>query len=126
MSMDTNNVKVKHLGRDISIAQHTEYQAGVSETLQVQEVAILPSGSEDWTILRYNDDLNSLIETLKQIRTLVEDQVCYTKLAWEREIVIEVYDRSPDMTLKELSRKSGWSVKELLSLLLEKDMKDDG
>lgn len=126
MSMDTNNVKVKHLNRDISIAQHTEYQAGVSETLQVQEVAILPSGSEDWTILRYNNNLNSLIETLKQIRTLVEDQVCHTKLAWEREIVIEVYDRSPDMTLKELSRRSGWSVKELLSLLLEKDIEENG
>lgn len=125
MSMDTNNIKVKHLNRDISIAQHTEYQAGVSETTEVQEVAILPSGSADWTILRYNNDLNSLIETLKQIRTLVEDQEYHTKLAWKPEIVIELYDRSPDMTLKELSRKSGWSVRDLLSLLLEKDMENN-
>lgn len=123
--MDTNNIKVKHLNRDISIAQHTEYQAGVSETTEVQEVAILPSGSADWTILRYNNDLNSLIETLKQIRTLVEDQEYHTKLAWKPEIVIELYDRSPDMTLKELSRKSGWSVRDLLSLLLEKDMENN-
>lgn len=125
MSIDTNNIKVKHLNRDISIAQHTEYQAGVSETTEVQEVAILPSGSADWTILRYNNDLNSLIETLKQIRTLVEDQEYHTKLAWKPEIVIELYDRSPDMTLKELSRKSGWSVRDLLSLLLEKDMENN-
>ena len=123
--MDTNNIKVKHHNRDISIAQHTEYQAGVSETTEVQEVAILPSGSADWTILRYNNDLNSLIETLKQIRTLVEDQEYHTKLAWKPEIVIELYDRSPDMTLKELSRKSGWSVRDLLSLLLEKDMENN-
>jgi len=122
MSMNTNNIKVKHLNRDISIAQHTEYQAGVSETTEVQEIAILPSGSAGWTILQYNNDLNSLIETLKQIRTLVEDQEYHTKLAWKPEIVIELYDRSPDMTLKELSRRSGWSVKDLILLLVEKDM----
>lgn len=125
MSMDTNNIKVKHLNRDISIAQHTEYQAGVSETTQVQEVAILPSGSADWTILRYNNNLNSLIETLKQIRTLVEDQEYHTKLAWKPEIVIELYDRSPDMTLKELSRRSGWSVRDLILLLVEKDIENN-
>lgn len=117
MSIDTNNIKVKHLNRDISIAQHTEYEGGVSKTTEVQEVAILPSGSEDWTILRYNNNLNSLIETLQNIRTLIEN----SSNLWSVDEIIEVFDNSPDLTLKELSQKSGWSVRELLSLLTHED-----
>lgn len=117
MSIDTNNIKVKHRNRDISIAQHRKYEGAVSKTTEVQEVAILPSGSEDWTILRYNDNLNSLIETLQNIRTLIEN----SSNLWSVDEIIEVYDSSPDLTLKELSQRSGWSVRELLSLLTHED-----
>lgn len=35
------------------------------------------------------------------------------------EQIIDLYDRTPDLTLAQLSRLCGWSVKELKTLLVE-------
>ena len=74
MRSHMNNIKVTHLSEEISIAQHQEFEGGVSEVTSVQEVAILPSGSRDWVIMKYDDTLDSLIETLQNARTLIEKQ----------------------------------------------------
>lgn len=34
------------------------------------------------------------------------------------EQIIDLFDRKPDLTLRELARRSGWSVKELKTLLM--------
>ena len=86
----------------------------------VQEVAILPTGSHDWVIMKYDDTLDSLIETLQNARTLIEkkQQLTYgVPKVWDADDIIDTYDSSPDLTLQELSLRSGWSVGELLSLL---------
>ena len=74
MRSHMNNVKVDHLSRTVSIAQHKEFEGGVSEVTSVQEVAILPTGSHDWVIMKYDNTLESLIETLQNARTLIEKQ----------------------------------------------------
>ena len=115
-----NNIRVTHLSEDISIAQHQEFEGGVSEVTSVQEVAILPSGSDDWVIMRYDNTLDSLIETLQNARTLIEKRRHVEHdipKVWDADDIIDTYDSSPDITLKELSLRSGWSVGELLSLL---------
>lgn len=115
-----NNIRVTHLSEDISIAQHQEFEGGVSEVTSVQEVAILPSGSDDWVIMRYDNTLDSLIETLQNARTIIEkrrDVEHDIPKVWDADDIIDTYDSSPDITLKELSLRSGWSVGELLSLL---------
>ena len=120
MRSHMNNIKVTHLSEDISIAQHQEFEGGVSEVTSVQEVAILPSGSDDWVIMRYDNTLDSLIETLQNARTLIEkrrDIEHDIPKVWDADDIIDTYDSSPDITLKELSLRSGWSVGELLSLL---------
>lgn len=35
------------------------------------------------------------------------------------EQIIATYDRNPDLTLRDLARRSGWTVKELKTLLME-------
>ena len=98
-----NNIKVTHLSREISIAQHKEFEGGVSETTTTQEVAIMPNGGQDttgdWVIIKYTNNLTSLIKALD---------------AYE---IVTTYDSSPDLTLGDLSRRSGWSVGDLLKLL---------
>lgn len=126
--MNTNNIKVKHLNRDISIAHHKEFEGGVSEVTSVQEVAILPTGSHDWVIMKYDDTLDSLIKTLQNARTLIEKQEDLAHgvpKVWDVDDIVDTYDSSPDLTLKELSRRSGWSVGELLSLLTHEDVSND-
>ncbi len=135
-----NNIKVTHLSKEISIAQHQEFEGGVSEVTSVQEVAILPTGSNDWVIMKYDDTLDSLIETLQNARTLIEkvplkltlsmmakqEDLAYgVPKVWDVDDIIDTYDSSPDLTLKELSRRSGWSVGELLSLLTHEDVSND-
>ena len=120
MRSHMNNIKVTHLSEEISIAQHQEFEGGVSEVTSVQEVAILPSGSRDWVIMKYDDTLDSLIETLQNARTLIEkrkDLAYGVPKVWDADDIIDTYDSSPDLTLQELSLRSGWSVGELLSLL---------
>ena len=120
MRSHMNNIKVTHLSEEISIAQHKEFEGGVSEVTSVQEVAILPTGSHDWVIMKYDDTLDSLIETLQNARTLIEkrrDVEHHIPKVWDADDIIDTYDSSPDITLKELSLRSGWSVGELLSLL---------
>jgi len=123
-----NNIRVTHLSEEISIAQHKEFEGGVSEVTSVQEVAILPTGSHDWVIMKYDDTLDSLIETLQNARTLIQkrkDLEYGVPKVWDVDDIIDTYDSSPDLTLKELSRRSGWSVRELLSLLTHEDVSDD-
>ena len=140
MRSHMNNIKVTHLSKEISIAQHQEFEGGVSEVTSVQEVAILPTGSHDWVIMKYDDTLDSLIETLQNARTLIEKVPLKLTLSmmakqedlsygvpkvWDVDDIIDTYDSSPDLTLKELSRRSGWSVGELLSLLTHEDVSND-
>lgn len=120
MRNNMNNIRVTHLSEDVSIAQHQEFEGGVSEVTSVQEVAILPSGYDDWVIMRYDNTLDSLIETLQNARTIIEkrrDIEHDIPKVWDADDIIDTYDSSPDITLKELSLRSGWSVGELLSLL---------
>jgi len=128
MRSHMNNIKVTHLSEDISIAQHQEFEGGVSEVTSVQEVAILPTGYHDWVIMKYDDTLDSLIETLQNARTLIEkrkDLAYGVPKVWDADDIIDTYDSSPDLTLQELSRRSGWSVGELLSLLTHEDVSND-
>ena len=128
MRSHMNNVKVDHLSRTVSIAQHKEFEGGVSEVTSVQEVAIMPDDLEDWVILKYESNLDSLIETLQNVRTLIEkkQQLTYgVPKVWDTDDIIDTYDSSPDLTLQELSRRSGWSVGELLSLLTHEDVSND-
>ena len=39
--------------------------------------------------------------------------------------IIELYDSNPNITLKQLSRMSGWTVPHLKRLLLEQDAEQD-
>ena len=128
MRSHMNNIRVTHLSEEISIAQHKEFEGGVSEVTSVQEVAILATGSHDWVIMKYDDTLDSLIETLQNARTLIQkrkDLEYGVPKVWDVDDIIDTYDSSPDLTLKELSRRSGWSVGELLSLLTHEDVSDD-
>jgi len=128
MRSHMNNIKVTHLSEEISIAQHKEFEGGVSEVISVQEVAILPTGSHDWVIMKYDDTLDSLIETLQNARTLIQkrkDLEYGVPKVWDVDDIIDTYDSSPNLTLKELSRRSGWSVRELLSLLTHEDVSND-
>ena len=128
MRSHMNNIKVTHLSEEISIAQHQEFEGGVSEVTSVQEVAILPTGSHDWVIMKYDNTLDSLIETLQNARTLIEkrrDVEHDIPKVWDADDIIDTYDSSPDLTLQELSRRSGWSVGELLSLLTHEDVSND-
>ncbi len=128
MRSHMNNIKVTHLSEDISIAQHQEFEGGVSEVTSVQEIAILPTGYHDWVIMKYDDTLDSLIETLQNARTLIEkrkDLAYGVPKVWDADDIIDTYDSSPDLTLQELSRRSGWSVGELLSLLTHEDVSND-
>jgi hypothetical protein len=128
MRSHMNNIRVTHLSEEISIAQHKEFEGGVSEVTSVQEVAILATGSHDWVIMKYDDTLDSLIETLQNARTLIEkrkDLEYGVPKVWDVDDIIDTYDSSPNLTLKELSRRSGWSVRELLSLLTHEDVSND-
>ena len=40
-------------------------------------------------------------------------------MKWSAQKVCDVYDSNPDMILRDLSRLSGWSVPDLISLLTE-------
>ena len=128
MRSHMNNIRVTHLSEEISIAQHKEFEGGVSEVTSVQEVAILATGSHDWVIMKYDDTLDSLIETLQNARTLIQkrkDLEYGVPKVWDVDDIIDTYDSSPNLTLKELSRRSGWSVRELLSLLTHEDVSND-
>ena len=42
-------------------------------------------------------------------------------MAWSKDKVIEVYDRNPNLTLKIMSSASGYTVSELLEILIDND-----
>lgn len=124
MRSHMNNIKVTHLSREISIAQHKEFEGGVSETTTTQEVAIMPNGGQDttgdWVIIKYTNNLNSLIKALENIRTIIETEqglMSNPPKVWDAYEIVTTYDSSPDLTLGDLSRRSGWSVGDLLKLL---------
>ena len=124
MRSHMNNIKVTHLSREISIAQHKEFEGGVSETTTTQEVAIMPNGGQDttgdWVIIKYSNNLTSLIKALENIRTIIETEqglMSNPPKVWDAYEIVTTYDSSPDLTLGDLSRRSGWSVGDLLKLL---------
>ena len=43
------------------------------------------------------------------------------KMAWSKDKVIEVYDRNPNLTLKVMSSASGYTVSELIEILVDND-----
>lgn len=67
-----NNVRLTHGSHVVSIAQHSEFQADDNDIVIIQEVAILPKNSHDWVILSYDNNLDSLIETLQNVRNTIE------------------------------------------------------
>ena len=64
-----NNIHVRYLGREISIAQHVH-----SGHTIVQEIGILPSGV-DMHIVRYDAVLPSLIAALQEIQDEIERDI---------------------------------------------------
>lgn len=75
-----NNIYVRYMGREISIAQHV-----VNGRTAVQEVGILPAGV-DTHIVRYDAVLPSLITALQEIQNEIErdiwgDQPCGESIA---------------------------------------------
>ena len=64
-----NNIRVRYMGREISIAQHVH-----SGQTVVQEVGILPSGV-DMHIVRYDAVLPSLIAALQEIQDEIERDI---------------------------------------------------
>lgn len=67
-----NNVRVTHGSHAVSIAQHREFQADGSDIVFIHEIAILPKNSHDWVILNFDNNLDSLIETLQNVRDIIE------------------------------------------------------
>ena len=64
-----NNIYVRYMGREISIAQHISN--GITS---VQEVGILPAGVDMHTI-RYDAVLPSLIAALQEIQDEIEKDI---------------------------------------------------
>ena len=64
-----NNIYVRYMGREISIAQHV-----VDGRTAVQEVGILPAGV-DMHIVRYDAVLPSLITALQEIQDEIEKDI---------------------------------------------------
>ena len=64
-----NNIYVRYMGREISIAQHV-----TNGRTDVQEVGILPA-SADMHIVRYDAVLPSLIVALQEIQDEIDKQV---------------------------------------------------
>ena len=64
-----NNIYVRYMGREISIAQHVS-----NGRTDVQEVGILPA-SGDMHIVRYDAVLPSLITALQEIQDEIDKQI---------------------------------------------------
>ena len=64
-----NNIYVRYMGREISIAQHI-----TNGRTDVQEVGILPA-SADMHIVRYDAVLPSLIAALQEIQDEIERDI---------------------------------------------------
>ena len=64
-----NNIYVRYLGREISIAQHVHSGHTIA-----QEIGILPSGV-DMHIVRYDAILPSLIAALQEIQDEIERDI---------------------------------------------------
>ena len=64
-----NNIYVRYMGREISIAQHVS-----NGRTDVQEVGILPAGV-DMHIVRYDAVLPSLIAALQEIQDEIERDI---------------------------------------------------
>ena len=64
-----NNIYVRYMGREISIAQHV-----VNGRTAVQEVGILPAGV-DMHVIRYDAVLPSLITALQEIQDEIEKDI---------------------------------------------------
>ena len=64
-----NNIYVRYMGREISIAQHV-----TNGRTDVQEVGILPA-TADMYIVRYNAVLPSLIAALQEIQDEIDKQI---------------------------------------------------
>ena len=64
-----NNIYVRYMGREISIAQHV-----TNGRTDVQEIGILPA-SADMHIVRYDAVLPSLIVALQEIQDEIDKQI---------------------------------------------------
>ena len=64
-----NNIYVRYMGREISIAQHV-----TNGQTDVQEIGILPA-SADMHIVRYDAVLPSLITALQEIQNEIEKDI---------------------------------------------------
>lgn len=64
-----NNIYVRYMGREISIAQHV-----TNGRTDIQEIGILPA-SADMHIVRYDAVLPSLIVALQEIQDEIDKQI---------------------------------------------------
>ena len=64
-----NNIYVRYMGREISIAQHV-----TNGRTDIQEIGILPA-SADMHIVRYEAVLPSLIVALQEIQNEIDKQI---------------------------------------------------
>ena len=64
-----NNIYVKYMGREISLAQHI-----VDGRTAVQEVGVLPAGV-DMHVVRYDAVLPSLIAALQEIQDEIDKDI---------------------------------------------------
>jgi hypothetical protein len=72
-----NNIYVRYMGREISIAQHV-----TNGRTDVQEVGILPA-TADMYIVRYDAVLPSLIAALQEIQDEIDKQIWGNKPSGE-------------------------------------------
>lgn len=71
MNIDMNNIRINHKGYEISIAQHEDLDA--NKTV-VQEVMVWNVNGDD-EIIRFKDNLDSLLDVLKQAKKMIEKDI---------------------------------------------------
>ena len=71
MNIDFNNIRINHKGYEISIAQHGDLDA---EKTVVQEVLVWNVNGDD-EIIRFKDNLDSLLDVLKQAKKMIEKDI---------------------------------------------------
>ena len=65
-----------------------------------------------------DDDIAQIFKVTIKEEELMKITVGKPK-RWDKSHVIELFDNSPDLTLGELSRRSKWTIRELLNVLTE-------
>ena len=51
------------------------------------------------------------------MNTKSNDEPLFTVIEWDSDRIVEMFDNNPDITLGELSRKSGHDISDLMNIL---------